>query len=241
MIWRTEQEFVHSFSSKLTRDGIDTIRIETGSTGNGVPDMFIQGRGRDMWLEFKNEQRDCPPNTARIKWRPGQVGWHTKYAGQHMKLIRANGMSYVRVQHSFTLAAFNGDILVIRMPGTDEFDHGYVDVNNSTNVFVLPHIMYAGMRGIDLFNFLLQRQYRFLFHEDVTLEYRLRWLIQAWAMEFTGHYLDEDDFVMLYSALEHWLPGDIDKLGKPQMDRLTDVLSNEVSSSVFEAWHTKVI
>ena len=75
-MYKTEAEFSKSLSAKLKKAGFDVTRIESHGTGNGIPDMFVQGHGFDFWLELKN---------GKGTWRPGQVAWHYTYYLLHGK------------------------------------------------------------------------------------------------------------------------------------------------------------
>lgn len=47
-------------------------RIETGSTGRGIPDLNICHAGREVWVELKIVQG------RRVELRPEQIAWHIR-------------------------------------------------------------------------------------------------------------------------------------------------------------------
>ena len=103
-----EALFSKSLSGKLKREGFDVIRIESHDTGNGIPDMFIQGFGYDFWVELKSDPK-LKPNLNKIKvdWRPGQQAWALNYYYMHVKykqtltLVKASEGYYIvpMIQH----------------------------------------------------------------------------------------------------------------------------------------------
>jgi hypothetical protein len=76
-------------------------RIETGETGRGVPDVYLRGPKREMWVELKNDRFSSVLDYKwRIDWRAGQQAWAYEY--------RKHSGS-----HSFTAVCFkNGCILI---------------------------------------------------------------------------------------------------------------------------------
>ena len=52
-MWHNEKEFVKYLIDKLSSEGAECSRIETPATGVGIPDMFIQGAGDDLFIEAK--------------------------------------------------------------------------------------------------------------------------------------------------------------------------------------------
>lgn len=85
-MFSTEKDFARSLSAKLKKHGYNVTRLESHSTGNGIPDMFVQGHGKDIFLELKN----CPKVSVlnqyiKIPYRPGQVAWMYDYYLCHLK------------------------------------------------------------------------------------------------------------------------------------------------------------
>lgn len=85
-MYKTEAEFSRSLSAKLKEKHMDVTRIESHSTGNGIPDMFVQGLGWDTFLELKNKPKDTViERSHKINWRPGQQAWMLTYFMKHAK------------------------------------------------------------------------------------------------------------------------------------------------------------
>jgi hypothetical protein len=78
-----EKDFWTLFKNQLDiPPDIHHQRIETGSTGRGIPDVNICRRGKEVWVELK------VVNGKRVKLRPEQVAWHVRRA-------RAGGVSWI--------------------------------------------------------------------------------------------------------------------------------------------------
>ena len=105
----TEKYWSDRLSKLLTEKGCFVQRIESGSTGRGIPDMFVTtSKCVPVWIENKvihptrNDIRklesgiECKVN---IPWRPGQLAWHDKVhnAMTCLTLTRVAGSSYVLV------------------------------------------------------------------------------------------------------------------------------------------------
>lgn len=79
-MYKTEHEFSKSFSDRLAKARLMVTRIESHNTGNGIPDMFVCGRGFDTWLELKNDTKlSIKDKQIKVAWRPGQVAWMYTY------------------------------------------------------------------------------------------------------------------------------------------------------------------
>jgi len=62
-------------------------RIESGTTGRGVPDVYAVYDGREVWLELKNIRRSIGSvTTQHIPWRPAQQAWALDYC----RAVRGN-------------------------------------------------------------------------------------------------------------------------------------------------------
>ena len=103
-MYKTEHEFSKSLSDRLTKAGLMVTRIESHNTGNGIPDMFVCGRGLDTWLELKNDHKlSIKDKVIKVAWRPGQVAWMYTYFQKH------------RTKSCLTLVAASDGIFVIPM------------------------------------------------------------------------------------------------------------------------------
>lgn len=65
--------------------GVACSRIESGRTEKGIPDVFVQGLGNDVWVELKNETAHIKgKESVKVHWRSGQVAWAWRYAKAHL-------------------------------------------------------------------------------------------------------------------------------------------------------------
>jgi hypothetical protein len=85
MLLRTEAQFSRHLAERLNKEHVRTTRIESHGTGNGIPDMFVDGHGLDTFLELKWNGKLYVEEDAKIKvaWRPGQVAWMLDYYKKH--------------------------------------------------------------------------------------------------------------------------------------------------------------
>ena len=84
-MYKTEHDFSKSLSDRLVKACLMVTRIESHNTGNGIPDMFVCGRGLDTWLELKNDPKlSIKDKVINVAWRPGQVAWMFKYFQKHL-------------------------------------------------------------------------------------------------------------------------------------------------------------
>lgn len=106
-MYKTEHEFSKSLSDRLAKAGLMVTRIESHNTGNGIPDMFVCGRGLDTWLELKNDTKlSVKDKVIKVAWRPGQVAWMYTYFQKH------------RTKSCLTLVAASDGIFIIPMTAT---------------------------------------------------------------------------------------------------------------------------
>ena len=75
MGYRNEAAFSRALVASLRRHKWFVQRIESGTTGKGIPDIYaVSPKGQAMWLELKV----IPGNNTQIlnvPWRPGQQSW----------------------------------------------------------------------------------------------------------------------------------------------------------------------
>ena len=106
-MYKTEHAFSKSLSDRLTKAGLMITRIESHNTGNGIPDMFVCGRGLDTWLELKNDPKlSVKDKVIKVAWRPGQVAWMYTYFQKH------------RTKSCLTFVAVSDGIFIIPMTAT---------------------------------------------------------------------------------------------------------------------------
>lgn len=64
---------------KMFRDyGWFCSKIESHTTGLGLPDVFMHRENHDVWVEFKVEHKN-KEDVKQVAWRPGQLAWHYSY------------------------------------------------------------------------------------------------------------------------------------------------------------------
>ena len=75
--YRNEAAFSKALCAHLRAAGWFIQRIETGSTGRGVPDIYaISPQGEAMWLELKRVHKSAKGlHFLAVPWRPGQQAW----------------------------------------------------------------------------------------------------------------------------------------------------------------------
>lgn len=106
-MYKIEHDFSKSLSDRLAKAGLMVTRIESHNTGNGIPDMFVCGRGLDTWLELKNDPKlSVKDKVIKVAWRPGQVAWMYTYFQKH------------RTKSCLTLVAVSDGIFIIPMTAT---------------------------------------------------------------------------------------------------------------------------
>ena len=79
-----EGHFRAVFGTKLGIYGIESQPIESGSTARGIPDLYYSSLSVDIrgWVELKNEDHLPKRGPYRVKYRPGQYSWLTRYVKQ---------------------------------------------------------------------------------------------------------------------------------------------------------------
>ena len=106
-MYNTEHDFSKSLSDKLAKARLMVTRIESHITGNGIPDMFVCGRGLDTWLELKNDPKlSITDKVIKVAWRPGQIAWMYTYFKKH------------GTKNCLTLVAASDGIFIIPMTET---------------------------------------------------------------------------------------------------------------------------
>lgn len=102
LIYTNEITFSRSLCACLKNRRWFVQRIESGTTGVGIPDLYtIDTEGKARWLELKRVRCTWTPG-IQIPWRPGQEAW------LHEVVQRLDWES------AFTLACFNDCIIRIQ-------------------------------------------------------------------------------------------------------------------------------
>lgn len=101
--YRNEAAFSNVFCRELRKHKWFVQRIETGTTGKGVPDIYaVAPNGRACWFELKRIHTSVYKDTpVTIPWRPGQQAWLHEVSSKYH-------------QAAYTIACCNNMILVIR-------------------------------------------------------------------------------------------------------------------------------
>lgn len=79
-----ESEFAKWLMGIFKREHRDCVRIESGKTVVGIPDLFVQGGGTDVFIELKVcNDSSIYDYSIKIPWRPGQQAWLYTYYIMH--------------------------------------------------------------------------------------------------------------------------------------------------------------
>lgn len=75
--YKNEAAFSKALVAHLRKQNWFIQRIETGSTGRGVPDIYaIAPDGTAVWIELKRVHKTAKGrHSLDIPWRPGQQAW----------------------------------------------------------------------------------------------------------------------------------------------------------------------
>lgn len=80
-MYKTEQAFSKQFLQLARAYYRFVLRVESGETSRGFPDVYCVGKYGEQWYELKNCPRlSVKSNSWTIPWRIGQQAWHLKYA-----------------------------------------------------------------------------------------------------------------------------------------------------------------
>ena len=112
--YRNEAAFSKAVCAHLRKQNWFVQRIETGSTGRGVPDIYAINPARQaMWLELKRVHIAIKGrHQIVVPWRPGQQAWlHqvTKMGQIAITLIACN--DFIVIAKHYHL--YKNDILLL--------------------------------------------------------------------------------------------------------------------------------
>lgn len=85
IILKNEADWYKKLKLQLSRYNFSCTRIESRTTGVGIPDLFVQGYGFDVWIELKFQKTTSIRTNVKVKWRPGQQAWLYNYYLSHNK------------------------------------------------------------------------------------------------------------------------------------------------------------
>jgi hypothetical protein len=104
-MYKSEAAFSNALLTALRKKAkrLLILRIESGDTARGIPDLYIRNSNREYWVELKNLKRQSVMAARwQVSWRPGQQTWAAKY-------LRCSNMC------SYTIAALDDGFMIIPM------------------------------------------------------------------------------------------------------------------------------
>ena len=103
-----------AFAAVVMRLIPDAIRIESGTTTVGIPDIYYW----NTWIELKNIKRVLSSNgNVVVPWRPGQQAFALKH-------FQCTG------RHTYTMVRMSDCVLLI--PMVKHFEHNIVTASDYT-------------------------------------------------------------------------------------------------------------
>jgi hypothetical protein len=79
-MYKSERAFSRAVTTVLGQHNIYYQRIESATTGVGIPDLYVIHKKNHIWIELKNMPFDKLSSTRWvIPWRKGQQAWAQKY------------------------------------------------------------------------------------------------------------------------------------------------------------------
>lgn len=123
-MWESERAFARHVTGRMSEEGLRCVRLETGGTAGGVPDVYADGGGWDFWVELKNRKAVTVAEVLDKKclcpgWRPSQGAWALDYLNGHVRTMPccAGGkMKYYRdARNVVTLVGLKDGVAVAEM------------------------------------------------------------------------------------------------------------------------------
>ena len=139
-MWNKEQDFSRYIIGKLKRAGCNPIRVESGTTGVGFPDLYVMGLG-DYFIELKNVKYSIDDYKWKIPWRAGQQAWAQTYRQYHTSKSGA--------KCTWTFVGMTDGVVFIRMSKFAENNTVYA--GNNPDVF---RYSFYKLRNLNLGEFL---------------------------------------------------------------------------------------
>lgn len=116
MLFKNEREFSNKLIQQAKNYGFDVTRIESHGTSVGIPDMFIQGFGKDWFVELKCDSSvSIYDERVKVKWRPGQQAWALRYFNAHRTAYYNAPNDAFYGKNTVTLLACKDGIIFIPM------------------------------------------------------------------------------------------------------------------------------
>ncbi len=83
---RLESSLRKSLTNKFKSLKFFVQNIESGSTGVGIPDMYVECATTNCWIEVKTTHNPKRAGTLiKPDWRPGQLAWAENYKAHRLK------------------------------------------------------------------------------------------------------------------------------------------------------------
>lgn len=83
-MFRSEQEFSKALVETLRANYWFVQRLESATTGVGIPDLWVAKNGKDFFIELKNMPKCDGGLCIPVPWRRGQQAWALEYL-RHME------------------------------------------------------------------------------------------------------------------------------------------------------------
>lgn len=122
--YRNEAAFSKALVTAMRNRDIFVQRIESGSTGRGVPDIYAIIGTTPVWIELKRV-RHTSQRFEEIPWRPGQQSWL-------MDVTR-------RGQQAITLCCF--DDRIVKISHKNLHLHNVVDIEMWDSYYTLKEVL----------------------------------------------------------------------------------------------------
>lgn len=110
-MYKSELDFKQALLRVLRGHGLECFCIETGRTTQGIPDVFVMGKGGDVWIELKNEptQHFNSHHLLKVDWREGQQAWMMRYFIAHA--CKKCCLTIIALADSFIVITMTNNVL----------------------------------------------------------------------------------------------------------------------------------
>ena len=124
--FRDEASFSAALCASFTRRGIFHQRIESGTTGRGIPDLYCVLSEGPVWVELKRVHANALSGSIHtVGWRPRQQTW------MYTQWKKGGVMCY-------TLCAFND--CIVKVPMTRIYHHKIIDLIKYKDIKILRSV-----------------------------------------------------------------------------------------------------
>lgn len=122
--YRNENAFSKALIGAMRNKGIFVQRIESGSTGRGIPDIYAIVQNNAIWIELKRVRHKMR-RYEEIPWRPGQQSWLNSV--------------FERGQAAITLCCF--DDCIIKVTHDIIYKNNVVDTKYCASFYTLKDVL----------------------------------------------------------------------------------------------------